>query len=118
MREHQKFLFGEMSSLMSQYNSDTVEVTNGETTNGQEQVVIPEDKEEPIEHSEQVNPEDDQYPYIRRHRSAPARYGIDEYVDAAFLGAGQMEEPKSIEEALKSKEWKEAVDCYQVDETQ
>ena len=87
-----------------QYKSGTVEVTNGETTNGQEQVVIPEDKEEPIEHPEQVNPEGDQYQYPRRHRSAPVRYGIDEYVDAAFLGAGQMEEPKSIEEALKSKE--------------
>ena len=93
-----------------QYNSGTVEVTNGETTNGQEQVVIPEDKEEPIEPPEQVNPEGDQYRYPRRHRSAPIRYGIDEYVDAAFLGAGQMEEPKSIEEALKSKEWKGAAD--------
>ena len=93
-----------------QYNSGTVEVTNGETTNGQEQVVIPEDKEEPIEPPEQVNPEGDQYRYPRRHRSAPVRYGIDEYVDAAFLGADQMEEPKSIEEALKSKEWKGAAD--------
>ena len=44
------------------------------------------------------------------HRSAPIRYGIDEYVDAAFLGATNEEEPKSIEEALKNKIWKEAAD--------
>ena len=44
---------------------------------------------------------------------APIRYGIDEYVDTAFLGEGQIEEPKSIEEALESKlskKWKEAAD--------
>ena len=55
--------------------------------------------------------EDDEHRYPKRHRSAPIRYGIDEYVDAAFLGATNEEEPKSIEEALKNKIWKEAADC-------
>ena len=94
-----------------QYNSGKVEVTNEES--GQEQAVIPE--EEPIENPEceehgQVDPEDEQHRYPRRHRSAPIRYGIDEYADAVFLSASQIEEPKCIEEALKSKEWKEAAD--------
>ena len=44
--------------------------------------------------------------YPRRQRIIPVRYGIDEYVDIAFLGG---EEPQSIEEALGSKlskKWK------------
>ena len=84
-----------------QYNSGKVEVTNEES--GQEQAVIPE--EEPIENPEceehgQVDPEDEQHRYPRRHRSAPIRYGIDEYADAVFLSASQIEEPKCIEEAV------------------
>ena len=86
-------------------------MTNEES--GQERAVIPE--EESIENPEceehgQVDPEDEQHCYPRRHRSAPIRYGIDEYADAVFLSASQIEEPKCIEEALKSKEWKEAAD--------
>ena len=57
-----------------------------------------------------MDPEDEQHRYPRRHRSAPIRYGIDEYADAVFLSANQIEEPKCTEEALKSKEWKEAAD--------
>ena len=65
---------------------------------------------EPDEHH--AVSEDDEHRYPKRHRSAPIRYGIDEYyVDAAFLGATNEEEPKSIEEALKNKIWKEAADC-------
>ena len=68
-----------------QYNLGKVKVTNEES--GQEQAVIPE--EEPIENPEceehgQVDPEDEQHRYPRRHRSAPIRYGIDEYADAVF----------------------------------
>ena len=56
--------------------------------------------------------EEDQQPhhYPRRQRSVPVRYGIDEYIDIAFLGS---EDPISIEEALESKlshHWKEAAD--------
>ena len=56
--------------------------------------------------------EEDQHPhhYPRRQRSVPVRYGIDEYIDIAFLGSG---DPVSIEEALESKlsqHWKEAAD--------
>ena len=75
-------------------------MTNEES--GQEQAVIPEEKEQPIENSEceehgQMDPEDEQHCYPRRHRSAPIRYGIDEYADAVFLSASQIEEPKCIE---------------------
>ena len=52
---------------------------------------MPDEKEETIEHPEpdehHAVPEDDKHRYPKRHRSAPIRYGIDEYVDAAFLGA-------------------------------
>ena len=62
-------------------------MTNEES--GQEQAVIPEENEETIENPEceehgQVDPEDEQHRYPRRHRSAPIRYGIDEYADAIF----------------------------------
>ena len=43
----------------------------------------------------------------------PIRYGIDKFVDTAFLGGGQIEEPQNIEEALEGKlseKWKEAAD--------
>ena len=49
----------------------------------------------------------------KRQRIAPIRYGIDEYVDTAFLGGGQIEEPQSNDNALESKlskKWKEATD--------
>ena len=48
--------------------------------------------------------------YSRRQRTALVRYGIAEFVDTAFLDEVQIEEPKSIEEALKDQEWKEAAD--------
>ena len=62
---------------------------------------------------EQENQEEDQHRYPRRQRITPIWYGIDEYVDTAVLGGGQIEEPQSIEEALESKlskKWKEAAD--------
>ena len=40
----------------------------------------------------------------------PVRYGIDEFVDIAFLDEVQMEQPETIEKALKDKNWKEAAD--------
>ena len=97
-----------------QYYRSKVDVTDGATTNGHEEVVIPKEDEEPVE-LEQPQPEEemgqeDQHRYPRRQRTAPIKYRIDEYVDTAFLDRGQMEEPQTIEEALKSKEWKEAAD--------
>ena len=35
-------------------------------------------------------------------------YGIDEYINIAILGGGQLDEPTDITEALQSKRWKEA----------
>ena len=75
---------------------------------------IPED-EESIELPNEPQPEEQvvqehQHRYPRRQRAAPVRYGIDEFVDTAFLDEVQIEEPKSIEEALKDQEWKEAAD--------
>ena len=81
--------------------------------------MVPEEEEELLEQPEQPQPEEqknqeeDQHQYPRRQRIAPSRYGIDEYVDTAFLGGGQRGEPQSIEEALEgklSKKWKEATD--------
>ena len=98
-----------------EYSSDPIEASNEGPTNSQEHIVMPDEKEETIEHPEPDKhyavSEDDEHRYPKRHRSAPIRYGIDEYVDAAFLGATNEEEPKSIEEALKNKIWKEAADC-------
>ena len=54
--------------------------------------------------------QEDQHRCSRRQRTTPIRYRIDEYVNAAFLDGGQIEEPQTIEEALKNKEWKEAAD--------
>ena len=74
--------------------------------------MVPED-EESIELPNEPQPEEQvvqehlhQYP--RRQRTAPVRYRIDEFVDTAFLDEVQIEEPKSIGEALKDQEWKEA----------
>ena len=61
----------------------------------------------------QVNNEEDQGHYPRRQRTAPVRYGIDEYADAVFVIEGQTKELQSIEEALKSEfseQWKRAAD--------
>ena len=41
------------------------------------------------------------------------RYGIDEYVDTAFVSGGRVAKPQSIEKALESKlskKWKNAAD--------
>jgi transposase InsO family protein len=49
--------------------------------------------------------------YPRRQRTAPARYGVDEYIDVAFISG--VNEPDSIEEALDtelSEEWKSAAE--------
>ena len=64
--------------------------------------------EESIELPNELQPEEQvvqehQHQYPRRQRTAPVRYGIDEFVDIAFL-----EEPIGNEEALKDQEWKEA----------
>ena len=76
--------------------------------------MVPED-EESIELPNEPQPEEQvvqehQHRYPRRQRTAPVRYGIDEFVDTAFLDEVQIEESKSIEEALKDQEWKEAAD--------
>ena len=97
-----------------QYYRSKVDIVDGATTNGHEEVVIPKEDEELVE-LEQPQPEEevgqvDQHRYPRRQRTAPIRYGIDEYIDTAFLDGGQIEEPQTIEEALKNKEWKEAAD--------
>jgi len=68
---------------------------------------------EPVEQPEQDNQADDQHLYHSRQRTVPVQYGIDKYVDTAFLGGGQMEESQRMEEALESrlsKSWKEAAD--------
>ena len=97
-----------------QYDSSKTKVTDEGTTTNHEQVMVPED-EEPIELPNELQPQEQvvqeqQHWYPRRQRTAPVRYGIDEFVDTAFLDEVQIEEPKSIEEALKDQEWKEAAD--------
>ena len=97
-----------------QYDSSKTKVTNEGTTTNHEQVMVPED-EEPIELPIEPQPQEQvvqeqQHRYPRRQRTAPVRYGIDEFVDTAFLDEVQIEEPKGIEEALKDQEWKEAAD--------
>ena len=97
-----------------QYNSSKTKVTDEGTTTSHEQVMVPED-EEPIELPIEPQPQEQvvqeqQHRYPRRQRTAPVRYGIDEFVDTAFLDEVQIEEPKGIEEALKDQEWKEAAD--------
>ena len=97
-----------------QYDSSKTKVTDEGTTTNHEQVMVPED-EEPIELPIEPQPQEQvvqeqQHRYPRRQRTAPVRYGIDEFVDTAFLDEVQIEEPKSIEEALKDQEWKEAAD--------
>ena len=87
--------------------------TDGGTTDRHEQVTIPED--EPIKHPNDLQPmeqavQEHQHRYPRRQRTAPVRYGIDEFVNTAFLVEFLIEEPKGIEEALKDQEWKEAAD--------
>ena len=64
-------------------------VSDGRTTTGLEQVMVPED-EESIELPNEPQPEEQvvqehQHRYPRRQRTAPVRYGIDEFVDTAFL---------------------------------
>ena len=82
-----------------------------EVTASHNQVVVPEAEELTIEAQpqEQVDQEH-QHRYPRRERTAPVRYGIDEFVDIAFLDEIQMEEPETIEKSLKDKNWKEAAD--------
>ena len=97
-----------------QYDSSKTKVTDEGTTTSYEQVMVPED-EEPIELPNELQPQEQvvqeqQHRYPRRQRTAPVRYGINEFVDTAFLDEVQTEEPKSIEEALKDQEWKEAAD--------
>ena len=72
---------------------------------------MPEDEEptDEVQPQEQVVQEH-QHRYPRRERTAPVRYGIDEFVDITFLDEVQMKEPETIEEALKDKNWKEAAD--------
>ena len=73
--------------------------------------MVPEDEEptNEVQPQEQVVQEH-QHQYLRRERTAPVRYGIDEFVDIAFLDEIQMEEPETTEKAIKDKNWKEAAD--------
>ena len=59
---------------------------------------------------QQPQPQEEEHHYPRRQRTAPVRYGIDEYIDIAFLGGGHLDEPTDITEALQSERWKEAAD--------
>ena len=73
--------------------------------------MVPEGKEptKEVQPQEQVIQEH-QHWYPRRQRAAPVIYGNDELVDIAFLDEVQMEQPETIEAALKDKYWKEAAD--------
>ena len=99
-----------------QHDSTTVKINEGVTVSDHEKIMVPEEEEEPMEQSqpeEPENQEEDQHRYPRRQNIAPISYGINEFVDTALLGGGQIEEPQSIEEALESKlseKWKEAAD--------
>ena len=56
-----------------------------------------------------------QHRYPRRQRTTLVRYGIDEFVDIAFLDQVQMEGPETIGEALKDEKLKDAADTeYQL----
>jgi len=90
-----------------------LEVNDGVKVNGDEKGMVCEEYGEPVKQPEQDNQLDDQHRYPSRQKTVPIRYRIDEYVDTAFLGGGQIEEPQSIEEALESrlsKSWKKAAD--------
>ena len=93
-----------------QRHSTIVEISKG-TSNCMEDRDIPEEDESFVEQPEQSQGQDEvQQRRSERQRTVPIRYGIDEYVDTAFLGE---EEPQSIEEALNSglsNKWKEAAD--------
>ena len=78
------------------YDSGKTKVTDGRTTTGHEQVMVPEDQES-IELPNEPQPEEQvvqehQHRYPRRQRTAPVRYEIDEFVDTAFLDEVQIEE--------------------------
>ena len=82
------------------YDSGKTEVTDGRTTTGHEQVMVPED-EESIELPNEPQPEEQvvqehQHWYPRRQRTAPVRFGIDEFVDTAFLDEVQIEDQKTL----------------------
>ena len=56
-----------------------------------------------------------QHRYPRRQRTTLVRYGIDEFVDIAFLDQVQTEGPETIGEALKDEKLKDAADTeYQL----
>ena len=95
-------------------DSGKTKVIDGRTTTDHEQIMVPED-EESIELPNEPKPEElvvqeHQHRYLRRQRTAPVRYGIDEFLDTAFLDEVQIEKQKSIEVALKDQEWKETAD--------
>ena len=95
----------------SDFQRDSTAVEVSEKVNGREkdEDSLVEQLEQP-QKEEREDVEEDQQRYPRRQRTVPVRYGIDEYIDIAFLGG---EEPRSIEEALDSKlskKWKEAAD--------
>ena len=83
-----------------------------EVTASHDQIVVPEGKEptKEVQLQEKVIQEY-QHRYPRRQRTAPVIiYEIDELLDIAFLDEVQMEQPETIEAALKDKYWKEAAD--------
>ena len=95
----------------SDFQRDSTAVEVSEKVNGREkdEDSLVEQLEQP-QNEEREDVEEDQQRYPRRQRPMPVRYGIDEYIDIAFLGG---EEPQSIKEALDSKlskKWKEAAD--------
>ena len=76
-----------------QRDSTTVGVNEGVTVSDLEKGVVPEEEEEQVQQPEQPQPEEQedqegQHQYPRRQRIVPIRYGIDEYVDTAFLSGG------------------------------
>ena len=85
----------------SDFQRDSTAVEVSEKVNGREkdEDILVEQLEQP-QTEEREDVEEDQQRYPRRQRTMPVRYGIDEYIDIAFLGG---EEPQSIEEALDSK---------------
>jgi len=78
-----------MSSSTSLIFCDS-EVNDGVKVNGLEKGMVREEDREPVEQPEQDNQSDDQHRYPSRQRTLPIRYGIDEYIDTAFLGGGQI----------------------------
>lgn len=78
-----------------------------------EEINQPQQQEELAEEVEEEEQNETGVRRSQRSRKPVTRYGIDEYADLA-LRASEIEEPNSIEEALKgdhAKQWKQAADA-------